>query len=92
MLLDLQTLPVQAGEVSVVRMRLTSPEMPMILQLMREGQAYVNIATSANPDGELRGQIGVPHCLEAEMSGEGSRGFANVRPAVRASAAISRAL
>jgi len=78
-LLDLQTLPVMAGQTSSVRLRLTSPEMSMILQLMREGHAYVNVATGENPDGELRGQIVVPHCLEAEMMGtEPTRGFANV--------------
>jgi len=47
--------------------RRTAADMPALLALMRTGQTYLDIATDRVPEGELRGQIEVGHCLETPL-------------------------
>jgi hypothetical protein len=59
----------QLGQGQIVPSQLTLPagygatpraRFDSVLALMRAGNAYVNVHTKRNPNGELRGQIGVP--------------------------------
>jgi len=69
--------------------RRKAADMPRLLELMRTGQTYIDIATDRVPEGEIRGQLEVGHCLEAALrppvpfpegygATERAYGFANV--------------
>jgi len=55
---------------------------PELIEHMRAGHAYVSVPTERVPEGELRGQLHVPHCLEAPLTSAmpdvPTYGFANV--------------
>jgi len=42
-------------------------DMPLLLQYMREGKLYVSVPSDRVPEGEIRGQLHVPTCLETEL-------------------------
>ena len=41
--------------------------MPQLLKYMREGLLYVSVPSDRVPEGEIRGQLHVPTCLETEL-------------------------
>mmetsp|Transcript_44303 Transcript_44303/g.88921 ORF Transcript_44303/g.88921 Transcript_44303/m.88921 type:complete len:414 (+) Transcript_44303:142-1383(+) len=63
-------------------LRRSGAGIPQLIQYMRQGLAYVSVPTERVPDGELRGQLHVPHCLEAALTppdtSSSAYGFANV--------------
>mmetsp|Transcript_16949 Transcript_16949/g.40866 ORF Transcript_16949/g.40866 Transcript_16949/m.40866 type:complete len:305 (+) Transcript_16949:43-957(+) len=67
MLLDIGMVAAQVGQLVSIRKTATSDRLEQILQFIREGRAYVLIATTSHPDGALRGQIVSPMCLEGEL-------------------------
>jgi hypothetical protein len=69
MLLNLGSVAISEGKTWVGSVRLESDRMQEILTYMREGRTYISIMTEKNPDGELRGQLEPPTCLEARLTG-----------------------
>ena len=51
---------VLTGSFTAAAIRNTAISMDSLLVLMRNGNAYVNVHTTLNPAGEIRGQIGTP--------------------------------
>ncbi|EKX49479.1 hypothetical protein GUITHDRAFT_151558, partial [Guillardia theta CCMP2712] len=60
--------------------RIKPADLPKLMDALRNGLAYVNVPTDRVPTGELRGQLQVVTCLEAELNSATACAASNLHP------------